>query len=78
MTREHLPLLTQTKWYTQVKRLRAWLGAGVLLSRNIRSYMDIRLGRGRRWSPAQRRSGGGEGLATFLRRLAYVRAFLPR
>ena len=39
--REHLPLLTQTKWYTQVKRgyARGW--EPVRFVDNIRSYMDI-------------------------------------
>jgi len=39
--REHLPLLTQTKWYTQVKRgyARGW--EPVRFVENIRSYMDI-------------------------------------
>jgi membrane-bound lytic murein transglycosylase F len=39
--RDHLPLLTQTKWYTQVKRgyARGW--EPVRFVENIRSYMDI-------------------------------------
>lgn len=39
--REHLPLLTQAKWYTQVKRgyARGW--EPVRFVDNIRSYMDI-------------------------------------
>jgi len=39
--REHLPLLTQTRWYTQVKRgyARGW--EPVRFVENIRSYMDI-------------------------------------
>lgn len=39
--REHLPLLTQTKWYTQVKRgyARGW--EPVRFVENIRSYIDI-------------------------------------
>jgi membrane-bound lytic murein transglycosylase F len=39
--REHLPLLTQTKWYTQVKRgyARGW--EPVRFVDNIRGYMDI-------------------------------------
>ncbi|HEY4367284.1 MAG TPA: membrane-bound lytic murein transglycosylase MltF [Steroidobacteraceae bacterium] len=39
--REHLPLLTQTKWYSQVKRgyARGW--EPVRFVENIRSYMDI-------------------------------------
>lgn len=39
--REHLPLLTQEKWYTQVKRgyARGW--EPVRFVDNIRSYMDI-------------------------------------
>ncbi|HEY5808558.1 MAG TPA: membrane-bound lytic murein transglycosylase MltF [Povalibacter sp.] len=39
--REHLPLLTQSKWYTQVKRgyARGW--EPVRFVDNIRSYMDI-------------------------------------
>jgi membrane-bound lytic murein transglycosylase F len=39
--REHLPLLTQSKWYTQVKRgyARGW--EPVRFVENIRSYMDI-------------------------------------
>lgn len=38
---EHLPLLTQTKWYTQVKRgyARGW--EPVRFVENIRSYIDI-------------------------------------
>jgi membrane-bound lytic murein transglycosylase F len=39
--REHLPLLTQTKWYTRVKRgyARGW--EPVRFVENIRGYMDI-------------------------------------
>lgn len=39
--REHLPLLTQSKWYTQMKRgyARGW--EPVRFVENIRSYMDI-------------------------------------
>jgi membrane-bound lytic murein transglycosylase F len=39
--REHLPLLTQTKWHTQVKRgyARGW--EPVRFVDNIRGYMDI-------------------------------------
>ena len=39
--REHLPLLTQSKWYTRVKRgyARGW--EPVRFVENIRSYMDI-------------------------------------
>ena len=39
--REHLPLLTQTKWYSRVKRgyARGW--EPVRFVENIRSYMDI-------------------------------------
>lgn len=39
--RDHLPLLTQSKWYTQVKRgyARGW--EPVRFVENIRSYMDI-------------------------------------
>ena len=39
--REHLPLLTQTKWYSQVKRgyARGW--EPVRFVENIRGYMDI-------------------------------------
>jgi membrane-bound lytic murein transglycosylase F len=58
--REHLPLLTQSKWYTQVKRgyARGW--EPVRFVDNIRSYIDIL-----DWvaadsgPPAQRETGSG-------------------
>ncbi len=39
--REHLPLLTQSKWYTRVKRgyARGW--EPVRFVENIRGYIDI-------------------------------------